>query len=77
LKLIRRGNAEMTTCVLVNVQRIGFFAPWGWRPPPRAVFRCTRMSVRRIAAFIGVSPATVSLALQNELNTPIATRKKM
>jgi len=35
------------------------------------------MRVRCIAAFIGVSPATVSLAPQNKLKKPIATRKKV
>jgi hypothetical protein len=54
-----------------------FFAPWCERPPPRAVFRCTSMRVRRLAAFREVSPATVSPAPQNKLKIPIATRKKV
>jgi DNA-binding LacI/PurR family transcriptional regulator len=36
-----------------------------------------RMSVRRIAASIGVSPATVSMALQNDPKIPAATRRKV
>lgn len=35
------------------------------------------MSVRRIAASIGVSPATVSMALQNDPKIPVATRRKV
>jgi DNA-binding LacI/PurR family transcriptional regulator len=35
------------------------------------------MRVRCIAAFIGVSPATVPLALQNKPKIIIATRKKV
>ena len=76
LSWIRTGNAERTTHVLVTAQRIRFLRLGASAHRRARCFAAPAMRVRCIAAFIGVSPATVSLAPQNKLKKPSPRGRK-